>query len=81
MRTPYLEVLDVMNMVENYRVIESKKYLWDGKTYDNESQAQEVKTTYEQNDFETHLVEDGGQYLVYTRRVVTEVVVEGDAPP
>jgi len=61
-------------------MIDNTKYMWDGKTYENERLAQETMAKYEEDGFETQLVEEEGQYLVYTRRVVTEIVVEGEAP-
>jgi hypothetical protein len=30
--------------------------------------------------FEVELVEEESKYLLYTRRVVTEIVLEGEAP-
>ena len=67
-------------MVDNFKMIESKKFMWDGETYENENLAQETKARYEENGFETQLFEEEGQYVVYTRRMVTEVVIEGEAP-
>ena len=54
--------------------------MWDGETYENENLAQETKARYEENGFETQLFEEEGQYVVYTRRMVTEIVIEGEAP-
>lgn len=67
-------------MVDNFKMIESKKFMWDGETYENENLAQETKARYEENGFETQLFEEEGQYVVYTRRMVTEIVIEGEAP-
>jgi hypothetical protein len=69
-----------MKMVDNLKIIEGKKYMWDGKTYDSSKQAEETKAKYEKDGFETELLEDGGKHLVYTRRVVEDVVIEGEAP-
>ncbi len=66
--------------VENFRIIESKKYMWDGKTYESEKEGQDIKKRYEKADFEAELIEENGKYLVYSRRVVTEIVLEGEAP-
>lgn len=68
-------------MVENYIVIENTKYMWDGNIHENEKDAQDTIAEYEKEDFETKLVEKDNQFLVYTRRVVTEIVVDGGAPP
>jgi hypothetical protein len=67
-------------MVDNFRIIDSKKFMWDGKEYESEGEAKGIMEGYEKEDFETHVVEEEGKWLVYTRRVVTEVVVDG-APP
>ena len=67
-------------MVDNFKMIESTKYMWDGETYENENLAQEARIRYEEKGFETRLLEEEGQYLVYTRRVVTEIEIEGEAP-
>ena len=67
-------------MVENFKIIEGKKFMWDGKTYENSKQAEETKAKYEKDGFETELLEDEGKFLVYTRRVVEDVVVEGEPP-
>jgi hypothetical protein len=62
-------------------MIDSKKFMWDGKTYDDSKQAKETKAEYEKNEFEVELVEEDGKHYVYTRRVVKEIVLEGEAPP
>ena len=55
--------------------------MWDGEVYETESQAQEVKKKYEEDKFETQLIKEENQYFVYSRRVVTEIVLEGEPPP
>ena len=42
--------------------------------------AEGAQREYEGNAFETRLVEEQGTFLVYSRRVVTEIVLEGEAP-
>jgi hypothetical protein len=49
--------------------IDGKKYMWDGGAYDTEDQAQQVMHGYEQDGFETRLIVEDNQYLVYSRRV------------
>ena len=66
--------------IENFRMIEGKKYMWDGKTYDDDAQAKEAKSGYEGAGFETEIIQEEGKFFVYTRRVVTDVVLEGEAP-
>lgn len=62
------------------KIIKGKKVMWDGVVYETEKEAQEVKKTYEEDNFEVELVEEEGKYLLYTRRVVTEIVLEGEPP-
>lgn len=64
-------------MADNFKFIDSKKYMWDGEDYESEPAARENIKKYSDDGFETKLVEEDGKYLVYTRRVVTEIVVEG----
>ena len=60
--------------------IDSKKYMWEGYIYETEDKAKEVENDYKKNNFETAIVKEDEKYLVYTRRVVTEIVLEGEAP-
>ena len=64
-------------MPDSVKILNTKKYLWDGETYDSQAAAVEVENKYKADNFETKLLEEDGKFLVYTRRVVTEVVVEG----
>jgi hypothetical protein len=50
--------------------IDGKKFMWDGGTYATETEAQQVMHGYEQNGFETRMLVEGHQFLVYSRRVV-----------
>jgi hypothetical protein len=67
--------------IDNYKIIESKKFMWDGCTYETLASAEEAIKQYESNDFETRIVTENDKPLVYTRRVVEEVVVDGTPPP
>lgn len=67
-------------MITELKIIEGKKYMWDGKTYENDKQAKEIKEKYEKDGFEVELLKDKNQYVIYTRRVVKDVVVEGEPP-
>lgn len=64
-------------MADSVKIIDSKKYMWDGEDYEAEAAARENISKYSNDGFETKLIEEDGKYLVYTRRLVTEVVVEG----
>ncbi|MFC2157587.1 hypothetical protein ACFLT9_07110 [Acidobacteriota bacterium] len=65
-------------MPDSSLLINEKKVMWDGVVYESEKEAQDIKKKYEADNFEVELVEEEGKYLLYTRRVVTEIVVEGD---
>jgi hypothetical protein len=51
------------------RKIEGKKFMWDGATYENETQARQAMEVYEKDGFEVQLTVDDDQYLVYSRRI------------
>lgn len=51
--------------------------MWDSKAYPNRREAEEVGQKYRSDGFEVELVEEGGHWFWFTRRVVREVVVEG----
>lgn len=67
--------------MELAKVIDGKKYMWDKGSYPTESEANEKIKKNNKEGFETQLIKDSGKYFVYSRRVVTEIVLEGDAPP
>ena len=62
------------------RVFDGKKFMWDGLDYETSDDAQKAQAAYEKENFETRIAEEDDTIHVYTRRVVTDVVVEG-APP
>lgn len=64
-------------MPESYKIIESKKFMWDGKIYDTEEEAKNVAENYKKDNFEVKVIFEDGKYLVYNRREVKEVVVTG----
>lgn len=66
--------------MELSRKIDEKKFMWDGETYEKEDNAKKAMENYQRDGFEVKMVEEDGKYYVFTRRVVTEVKVEG-APP
>lgn len=67
-------------MPEISKNIDGKKFMWDGYNYKSENEAMKVESGYRENDFETRILQEENTFLVYTRRVVTDVVVEGEAP-
>jgi hypothetical protein len=54
------------------RKIDGKKFMWDGATYDNKQKAYETTVAYQSDGFETQLIEEDGQFLVYSRRVAAQ---------
>jgi len=64
-------------MPELARIEEGKKFMWDGKEYATEEEAKEAAEGYGADGFETLHISEDGKFYVYSRRVVTEVVVEG----
>lgn len=67
-------------MPDSSRIINGKKFMWDGVVYESKEKAQEVMEKYQKDHFKVELIEEERQYLLYTRRVVTEIVLEGKAP-
>lgn len=55
------------------KIIDSKKYMWDGIEYNSKEDAQKNCADYEKDNFETQLIDENGKYSIYTRRVVMEV--------
>ena len=56
--------------------VDGKKFMWDGGTYDSPEAAQKIMEDYAKDGFEVQMVEQGGQYLVYSRRVATVQAAE-----
>jgi hypothetical protein len=67
-------------MPDSSRIINGKKFMWDGVVYESKEEAQDMMEKYKKDNFKVELIEEEKQYLVYTRRVVTEIVLEGKAP-
>ena len=59
------------------KVVDGKKFMWDGKTYENEADMKEVEQKYLDDGFEVQVVNEGDNYFLFSRRMVTEVTVEG----
>jgi hypothetical protein len=56
-------------------ISDGKKFMWDGQLYDNKEEASRAGESYQKENFLIRTVEEGGKFLVYTRRTVKEVVV------
>jgi hypothetical protein len=66
--------------MEPARTFGGKKYMWDGEAYPGRTEAEEIGRKYRQDGFEVELIEEGEHCFLFTRRVVSEVVVEGQNP-
>ena len=66
-------------MVLRSEVIDGKKFMWDGNEYSNEDEARAAMKEYEGEGFETRLKTETGSIEVFTRRLVTEIILEGEA--
>jgi hypothetical protein len=60
----------------NYRIVNGRKYVWDGQAYDSMEAVEPVVSRYQGEGFETEIVEEGGKFFAYTRREVKKVAVE-----
>lgn len=61
--------------------IDGDKYMLDRGSHATRDEAKAIAATYADNDFETQVIELDGAFHVYTRRVVTEIVLDGETPP
>ena len=62
-------------------IIDGKKFMWDQESYSTEVEAKKKMSHYEKDGFETRLVKEESKFLVYTRRVVTEIILEEGGQP
>ena len=63
-------------MAEKFRFFKGKKFVQDGEEYDSKAKASSVKKEYAEKGFEVEMCCEDGKVLLYTRRVVTEIVLE-----
>jgi hypothetical protein len=68
-------------MPDSSKIINGKKYMWDNVVYESKKEAQDLMEKYKKDNFEAELIEEENKYLLYTRRIVTEIVLEGEPPP
>ena len=62
--------------MENVKILDEQKFMWDGRTYMSTSEATSIKAEYEKNNFETHMVQEEEKYFLFTRRIITEIEIE-----
>jgi len=58
-------------------VVDNRKYMWNGVEYANGGEADAAAEKYEAARFEIHRIAENGAVYLFTRRVVTEIKVEG----
>ena len=63
--------------MDNFRIFKGKKYGWDNEDYESESAARENMSKYQNEGFETQLVEENGKHYVYSRRTASEITMNG----
>ncbi len=63
------------------KTINGKKFMWDGVVYESQKEAEDTMRKYKDDNFEVELIEEEKKHILYTRRVVKDIVVEGEAPP
>ena len=61
------------------RKVDGRKFMWDGTEYGSEGEANAAAEKYRSEGFEAVVAGEDG-YRVFTRRVVTDVKVEGGSP-
>ena len=64
-------------MAEKFVFFDGKKFGWDGEEYDAQDKAAAVEKEYRDNGFEVERLTENAKTLLYTRRVVTEIVLDG----
>lgn len=60
---------------------DGKKFMWDKGLYATEAEAKAKMAQYRKDNFEVVPLSEEGKHLLYTRRVVTEIVLEEGAKP
>ena len=54
---------------------DGKKFMWDGQPYDSKEEASRAAESYQGENFEIQIEEEGGKFLVYSRRTAQQVAV------
>ena len=63
-------------MAEQARYFDGKKFMWDGKEYESDEKAASAQKDYSDKGFDVEVYREDGKPYLYTRRIVTEIVVE-----
>ena len=62
--------------MEKAKFFEKKKFMWDGMTYESETEVLPKKSEYEKENFITRVIQEDGKFFLFTQRVVTEIEVQ-----
>lgn len=62
--------------IQNIKVVEGRKFIWDGLIYDSQDALNNALSSYANDGFETKVFKEDDRYLVYSRREVKTVVIE-----
>lgn len=62
--------------MKSYRIVNGRKFMWDGLAHESRGAAEEAASRYKSDGFETELMEEEGEHIVYTRREARTVAVE-----
>lgn len=54
-------------------VSDGKKFMWDGRPHATREEASTVQAACQSDGFEVRVIEEGGKFLIYTRRTVKGV--------
>jgi hypothetical protein len=60
-----------------FRIVENRKYMWDGAVYPEEEAARTAADGYRASGFDVQLVADGAGWLVFTRREAAKQAANG----
>ena len=63
------------------KLVDGKKYMWNGNEYTDKGSAEQAKETYLKDGFEVLIFEEEDKFMVYSRRLVTEIVLDGEGTP
>ena len=63
-------------MADQARFFDGKKFMWDGQEYESQKDAKAAQKQYSENGFDVQLYEEDDKVFIYSRRIVTEIVLE-----
>ena len=64
-------------MKSNYRIVENRKYMWDGAVYPLEADAARIAEAYRKSRFDVQVLAEGSEWFLFTRRQATADQAKG----